>query len=70
MSTEKVMEIVRKRGLRIELKDGQPVLKRPAGNKNVTDSLLAVLKLHRERIVRLLEKERRFARKKRGTSSG
>lgn len=54
MTTQQVLEIVKKRGLKIVITDGRPVLKRPAGNDAVTDKLLAVLKRHRERIVSLL----------------
>jgi hypothetical protein len=51
MTTQKVMEIVRDRGLEIVLKDGRPVIV-PGNNRHqVTDELLAVLRIHRERIV-------------------
>jgi hypothetical protein len=54
MSTSELLDIVRKRGLRIVLENGRPVLKR-ANREQVTDSLLAVLKVHRERIIKMLE---------------
>lgn len=56
MSTKEVLEIVKKRGLRIVLKDGAPVLVRRSDNSGVTDSLLAVLKRHREWIIKELSK--------------
>ena len=55
MSTKQLMEIVKQRGLRIELKDGRPVLMKPDGNGGVTDQLLKVLKFHRERIIEILK---------------
>lgn len=58
MNTRKVLTIVRERGLDVVLKDGRPVLIRPQGNEGVTDALLAVLKLHRERIIEALKAER------------
>lgn len=54
MSTEQLLKIVKERGLRIEIKDGRPVLIRKAGDPALTDRLLAVLKRHRERIVTML----------------
>ena len=54
MTTTKLMLIVAKRGLSIILNNGRPELVRPAGNKGVTDALLAVLKRHRERIIEML----------------
>ena len=54
MSTSELLDIVRKRGLRIVLENGKPVLKR-ANREQVTDNLLAVLKVHRERIIKMLE---------------
>lgn len=57
MSTPELMQLVKDRGLRIKLSsDGRPVLDGAAGNPAVTDRLLAVLKIHRERIVELLKK--------------
>jgi hypothetical protein len=56
MSTQQLLAIVKERGLRIEIKDGQPILKRPDGNQNVTDGLLKVLKFHRERIIQELSR--------------
>lgn len=54
MSTKELLEIVKRRGLRIVVEDGRPILKRPQGNQGVTDRLLAVLKRHKDRIVELL----------------
>lgn len=52
MSTQQLLEIVKRRGLQIVLVDGRPVLR---GERNAaTPRLLAVLKRHRERIVDLL----------------
>ena len=56
MSTRELLNIVEKRGLRIVLKDGRPVLEGAAANPAVTGKLLAVLKIHRERIVSLLDR--------------
>lgn len=50
MTTKEVLEIVESRGLKIVLKDGHPVLVKPNGGI-VTDKLLAVLKVHRDRII-------------------
>lgn len=57
MSTNELLEIVKNRGLKIVLVDGRPILKRPGDNDAVTDKLLNVLKLHRERIISMLAKE-------------
>lgn len=51
MTTEDVLKIVEKRGLKIALRNGQPVLEKAAGSASVTDELLAVLKFHRQRII-------------------
>lgn len=51
MSTQEVLEIVRKRGLSIYIKDGQPVLKTNGKSGEATPELLNVLTLHRERII-------------------
>ncbi len=56
MTTEKLLAITRERGLDIALKDGRPVIVRGKGKDGVTDALLAVLKVHRERIIALLQK--------------
>lgn len=56
MTTKQLLAIVEERGLKIVLQDGRPVLKRPQGNEGVTDKLLAVLKYHREQIIRELQK--------------
>jgi hypothetical protein len=55
MSTQEVLRIVKDRGLSINLKDGQPLLCRPQGSVAVTDSLLSVLKIHRQRIIDILK---------------
>lgn len=52
MSTEKLLEIVQERGLRVELRNGQTVL---VGNKTeATPALLRVLKIHKPKIVEKL----------------
>jgi hypothetical protein len=58
MSTREVLEVVKGRGLRIELRDGAPVLIRPTGSPEVTDRLLNVLKFHRDPIIKLLKEGR------------
>ncbi len=58
MTTKRLLEIVKERGLRIVLDGDRPILKRPHGDTvAVTDKLLAVLKIHRERIVEELKRE-------------
>ncbi len=57
MRTEQVLEIVRELGFDVVLKEGRPMLTRPPGKTEGTDELLAVLKIHKERIVALLSKE-------------
>ncbi len=53
MTTTEVMMIVKDRGLDIVLREGRPILiGRPPA---VTDALLSVLKIHRERIIALLK---------------
>lgn len=55
MSTDEVLNIVKRRGLTLTIAtDGRPVIKNGAGNPNVTDKLLAVLKIHRDRIIERL----------------
>jgi hypothetical protein len=58
MTTAKLLELIKARGLTIALKNGRPVLEK-ANREQVTDALLAVLanpKLpHRERIIKMLE---------------
>lgn len=56
MTTDELLKIVEERGLRIELKEGRPVLVRPEGKGDVTDRLLAVLKVHRDWIIERLKK--------------
>ena len=58
MTTQKLLEIVHERGLKIELRDGRPVLIRNGNNDAVTDKLLAVLKIHRERIIQKYQEPR------------
>lgn len=55
MSTRDVLEIVKERGLKIELKEGRPVLVKPEGNTEATPALLHVLTIHRERIIEILK---------------
>lgn len=57
MSTKELLEIVKNRGLDVKLQNGEPVLVRPAGNKYVTDKLLAALKIHRQWIIEILMKK-------------
>ncbi len=59
MSTEELLQIVKDRGLSVAIQDGQPVL-RPAGSPAATARLMAVLKLHRERIVAQLTRRSAF----------
>lgn len=54
MTTKDVLKIVEDRGLKIVLKDGQPLLVRTPGSQTITDALLAVLKIHREWIIKHL----------------
>lgn len=51
MSTKDVLAIVKARGLEIVLQGGRPVLRGFEKKGMVTGPLLAVLKIHRERIV-------------------
>src|SRR4051794_24237528 len=49
MTTAEVLSIVKARGLRVEIKEGRPIL---CGKKEeLTPALLAVLKRHREKIL-------------------
>ena len=51
MSTERLLEIVKNRGLEIRWHEsGEPFLFRPKGNVNATDELLTVLKFHKDRL--------------------
>jgi hypothetical protein len=62
MTTEQVLEIVKERELRLFLKDGNPVIDRNGAGehgKKITDALLSVLKIHRERIIEILKKQER-----------
>jgi len=54
MSTRQVLDIVKARGLRIDLVDGRPVI-RCTDRTAVTDALLSVLKIHREKIIEALK---------------
>lgn len=54
MTTQKLMAIVKDRGITIAIKEGRPVIVRGQYNPLVTDELLAVLKIHKERIIALL----------------
>lgn len=56
MTTDELLEIVKARGLRIVLKDGRPVLQPINGREGVTDKLMAVLTIHRERIIERLKR--------------
>ena len=57
MSTKELLEIVKARGLKVVLVDGQSRLERLKGSTAVTDNLLSVLRFHRERIIDMLERE-------------
>ncbi len=61
MTTKDLLRIVHERGLRIYLKNGQPLIERPPENRKdaVTDRLLAVLKVHREWIIEHLKREQK-----------
>ncbi len=54
MRTEQVLDIVKNRGLKIALKDGRPVIVPGPNRKEVTDELVKVLTIHRDRIIALL----------------
>ncbi len=54
MTTTQLLRIVEERGLRITMEDGHPVLCRSKKCDAVTDTLLKVLKHHRERIIEIL----------------
>lgn len=54
MNTKQLLKIVEDRGLQIVLKEGRPVITKPLGSTALTDKLLAVLKVHRERIIEFL----------------
>jgi hypothetical protein len=57
MTTKEVLEIVKARGLKIVLNGDRPEID-PQGKKGViTDKLLSVLKIHRERIIEILKRE-------------
>lgn len=56
MTTKEVLEIVKARGMRIEIRDGRPVLIRKDNETDKLDKLLAVLAFHRERIIQELSK--------------
>jgi hypothetical protein len=58
MSTKELLKLVAERGLTIELQDGRPVLKGASKRPGAaTDKLLRVLKLHRDRIIELLQRK-------------
>jgi hypothetical protein len=58
MSTRELLRIVDARGLRIELRNGAPVLRVNEGQKQMaTKELLKVLKIHRPRIIEILKAE-------------
>lgn len=64
MTTREVLLLVKERGLTVELRDdGTPVLSGNTKNpKAKTDKLMKVLKLHRERIIALLKKDKNAGR--------
>jgi hypothetical protein len=58
MTTREVMKIAEERGFKVVLApDGHPVLQ--GDRANVTDKLMAVLKIHREAIILILTEEMR-----------
>lgn len=59
MTTKELLDIVKERGLSVVLREGKPLLVRPTTCDRVSDKLLKVLGIHRERIIGLLQKEDR-----------
>jgi hypothetical protein len=57
MTTKEVLEIVKARGLKIVLDGDRPIIQRKKGDPSVTDNLLSVLRIHRERIIEILKRE-------------
>ncbi len=57
MTTQEVLGIVKERGMKIIIKDGKPMISKPPENHELTDTLLKVLAIHRERIVAILNEE-------------
>ena len=58
MTTNELLDIVKARGLKIVLdNDSRPVLKDAVGNPAVTGNLLSVLRIHRDRILKILNRE-------------
>ncbi len=55
MTTRQLMDIVKARGLKLELHEGRPVIVPNGHRGEVTDALLAVLKVHKERIIAVLQ---------------
>jgi hypothetical protein len=53
MTTRELLIIVERRGMRVVVEDGRPILLRQGSKDGVTDRLLAVLKRHREKIIAL-----------------
>lgn len=71
MTTEELLAIVERRGLKIELREGRPVIVRnPADPRAVTDRLLSVLTIHRQRIIELLSKPKQTEMFKREDLNG
>lgn len=56
MNTSELLQIVKDRGMRIELKDGVPHITGRREPGQVTDALLACLKRHREKIIKELSR--------------
>jgi hypothetical protein len=54
VTTDELLRIVEQRGLKLALKEGSPVTCEGEDNPAVTDALLAVLKIYRERIISVL----------------
>jgi hypothetical protein len=57
VTTTELLKIVEGRGLSIRIENGRPLLRRTGSPGAVTDKLLAVLKLHRDRIIELLSRQ-------------
>lgn len=54
MSTQELLRIVQERGLKLELREGQPMIVGPRDKEHITDELIAVLKIHKPRIIEML----------------
>jgi len=57
MTTQELLRIAADRGLNIILSEGRPVIAPGCEKAAVTGELLAVLKIHRERIIEILRQK-------------